>query len=56
MTALHNLALLCRRHHTLIHHTPWSLALDPTTRRPVWIPPPPTDDTGRYTYYPPRVA
>lgn len=40
VTALHNLILLCRWHHTLTHHSPWSVTLDPLTRRPVWTPPP----------------
>ncbi|PVG81832.1 hypothetical protein DDE18_17600 [Nocardioides gansuensis] len=48
-TSLDNLALLCRRHHTLTHHSAWTIHLDPITRRPVWRPPPRVDDTGRYT-------
>lgn len=40
-TSLDNLALLCRRHHTITHHTAWSVVLDPVTRRPTWHPPPP---------------
>ena len=51
-TALDNLTLLCRRHHTLAHSTPWTVALDPQTRRPVWHPPPPVDDRDRFTYLP----
>jgi len=35
-TDLDNLALLCRRHHTLTHASPWDVSLDPLTRRPVW--------------------
>lgn len=49
-TSLDNLVLLCRRHHTLTHHTPWTVGIDPRTRQPVWAPPPRVDDTGRYTY------
>uniref|UniRef100_UPI0004909D90 HNH endonuclease signature motif containing protein n=1 Tax=Nocardioides sp. J54 TaxID=935866 RepID=UPI0004909D90 len=40
VTSLDNLVMLCRHHHTLIHHTPWTVAIDPDTRRPVWTPPP----------------
>ena len=32
-TAEHNLALLCRFHHTLTHHAGWQLGRDPTTGR-----------------------
>ena len=53
-TSLDNLILLCRKHHTLIHQTPWQVQIDPATRRPVWIPPPPIDDGGRLTYHPAR--
>ncbi len=53
-TSLDNLILLCRKHHTLVHQTPWQVQLDPTTRRPTWIPPPPIDDDGRFTYTPAR--
>ncbi|WP_322937025.1 HNH endonuclease signature motif containing protein [Nocardioides bizhenqiangii] len=53
-TSLENLVLLCRRHHTLIHRTPWRVDIDPGTRRPVWIPPPPVDDSGRFSYSPAR--
>ncbi|WP_220454330.1 HNH endonuclease signature motif containing protein, partial [Nocardioides immobilis] len=52
-TSLHNLVLLCRKHHTLTHQTPWQVHLDPNTHRPVWIPPPPVDDRDRFTYHPP---
>ena len=51
-TALDNLILLCRKHHTLTHQTPWQVQIDPATRRPNWIPPPPIDDNGRLTYHP----
>lgn len=50
-TSLDNLILLCRHHHGIVHRTPWTVTIDPATRRPVWTPPPPIDDTGRYTYY-----
>ncbi len=53
-TSLDNLILLCRKHHTITHQTPWQVAIDPTTRRPAWTPPPPIDDHGRLTYTPPR--
>lgn len=53
-TSLDNLVLLCRRHHTLTHHSPWTVHLDPVTRRPVWTPPPPVDDRHRFTYLPAR--
>lgn len=49
-TSLDNLILLCRRHHTLTHHTPWTVAIDPITRQPVWTPPPQIDINTRLTY------
>src|SRR3954452_21549207 len=39
VTALHNLVLLCRHHHTLIHTTPWEVRLNPTDHRPEFLPP-----------------
>ncbi|WP_435769488.1 DUF222 domain-containing protein [Nocardioides sp. SYSU DS0651] len=51
-TAVDNLVLLCRRHHTLVHQSPWTVAIDPDTRRPVWHPPPPVDDRDRFTFLP----
>ena len=39
-TALDNLVLLCRTHHTLIHTTPWEVRLHPLDRRPEFLPPP----------------
>ena len=53
-TSLDNLILLCRKHHTITHQPPWQVQTDPPTRRPVWIPPPPVDDTDRFTYTPAR--
>ncbi|WP_121253333.1 HNH endonuclease signature motif containing protein [Nocardioides ferulae] len=56
-TSLDNLVLLCRTHHTLTHHTAWTVSIDPTTRRPVWTPPPAIDDTDRCTrFFPPNAA
>lgn len=49
-TSLDNLVLLCRKHHTVTHHTPWHVAIDSRTRRPVWTPPPPAD---LRTHHPP---
>lgn len=37
-TALHNLVLLCGRHHTVIHHTEWEVTI--TSGFPVFHPPP----------------
>src|SRR3954447_13005861 len=39
VTALHNLVLLCRHHHTIIHTTPWEVRLNPTDHRPEFLPP-----------------
>ncbi|GAA5147605.1 HNH endonuclease signature motif containing protein [Nocardioides marinquilinus] len=50
-TSLDNLTLLCRRHHTITHQSPWTVRLDPTTRRPVWRPPPDVDDRDRFTRF-----
>jgi hypothetical protein len=38
-TALENLVMLCRRHHTLIHTTPWEVRLNPVDKRPEFLPP-----------------
>ncbi|WP_344779085.1 HNH endonuclease signature motif containing protein, partial [Nocardioides panacisoli] len=51
-TSLDNLVLLCRHHHTITHHTPWTVTIDPHTRRPTWTPPPTTHDTTRWSYRP----
>ncbi len=48
-TCLSNLVLLCRRHHTIVHNTPWTVAIDPGTGRPVWHPPPQVVERDRYT-------
>ena len=42
-TALHNLVLLCRTHHTLIHTTPWDVRLHPHDHQPEFLPPPRLD-------------
>jgi hypothetical protein len=39
-TALDNLVLLCRSHHTVLHATPWQVSIAPDDRRPVFHPPP----------------
>src|SRR4051794_27450781 len=39
VTALHNLVLLCRHHHTIIHTTPWEVRINPTDHRPEFLPP-----------------
>ncbi|GAA5146621.1 HNH endonuclease signature motif containing protein [Nocardioides marinquilinus] len=51
VTSLDNLALLCRRHHTTTHQTPWRVHLDPTTRRPAWTPPPRPDGPPPFTFH-----
>jgi HNH endonuclease len=38
-TALHNLVLVCRRHHTLLHTTPWEVRLAELDQRPEFLPP-----------------
>jgi hypothetical protein len=38
-TALSNLVLLCRHHHTLIHTTPWDVRINPRDQRPEFLPP-----------------
>ncbi|MCR1782484.1 HNH endonuclease [Nocardioides carbamazepini] len=56
-TALSNLVMVCRHHHTVLHHTPWVVKIDEDTRQPVWTPPPrATLDSlhGRVTYAPAR--
>jgi hypothetical protein len=38
-TSLSNLVMLCRRHHTLLHTTPWQVRLSPDDARPEFRPP-----------------
>jgi hypothetical protein len=38
-TALENLVLLCRAHHTTIHNSPWDVQLNPVDHRPEFLPP-----------------
>lgn len=38
-TALHNLVLLCRTHHTMLHTTPWEVRLRRDDERPEFLPP-----------------
>ncbi len=53
-TSLDNLVLLCRKHHTITHQTPWQVQIEPGSRRPVWIPPPQVDLRDRFSYHPAR--
>jgi hypothetical protein len=39
-TALDNLVVVCRTHHTVLHTTPWRVSIDPDDGRPVFHPPP----------------
>jgi hypothetical protein len=47
VTSLSNLVLLCRRHHTIIHSTPWEVRLDPDDQRPEFLPPASLDPERR---------
>jgi hypothetical protein len=47
VTSLANLVLLCRRHHTIIHTTPWEVRLDPLDQRPEFLPPASLDPERR---------
>jgi hypothetical protein len=47
VTSLANLVLLCRRHHTLVHTTPWEVRLDPVDQRPELLPPASLDPERR---------
>ena len=38
-TALHNLVLLCRTHHTTLHTTAWDVRLNPHDHHPEFLPP-----------------
>ena len=46
-TALRNMVLLCRAHHTVLHNTPWEVRINPADRRPEFKPPP-----GRHRLHP----
>ncbi len=53
-TSLDNLALLCGHHHRVIHHTPWEIRLNPTDRRPEFLPPPTLGNHPEWIRYRPR--
>ncbi len=53
-TSLDNLALLCGHHHRVIHHTPWEIRLNPTDRRPEFLPPPKIGTKAEWIRYRPR--
>jgi hypothetical protein len=58
-TSLDNLVLLCRAHHTAIHHTPWRVRLNPLDRHPEFLPPGstrPTRTRPRHPHPPPGGA
>ncbi len=38
-TRLDNLVMTCRRHHTLLHTTPWQVRINPTDGKPEYKPP-----------------
>jgi hypothetical protein len=38
-TALDNLVLLCRHHHTIVHTTPWQVRINPDDHHPEFLPP-----------------
>jgi hypothetical protein len=38
-TALDNLVLLCRHHHTIVHTTPWQVGINPDDHHPEFLPP-----------------
>ena len=46
-TSLGNLVLLCRRHHTTVHTTPWQVRLHPGDGRPEFLSPPRPDRERR---------
>ena len=54
-TSLDNLALLCGRHHRVIHHTPWQIRLNPHDRQPEFLPPPKPGMAPEWIRYRPRV-
>jgi hypothetical protein len=39
-TRADNLVLVCRRHHTLLHTSPWQVRINPADGRPEFKPPP----------------
>jgi hypothetical protein len=39
-TSLENLVLLCGHHHRVIHDTPWEVRLNPSDKKPEFLPPP----------------
>ncbi len=45
-TALGNLVLLCRTHHTMVHDSPWEVRIDPDDDQPEFVPPPALDPSG----------
>ncbi len=53
-TSLDNLALLCGRHHRVIHHTPWQIRLNPHDRKPEFLPPPKPGAIPEWIRYRPR--
>jgi len=42
-TSLGNLVMLCRKHHTLMHETPWQVRVNPSDGLPEFRPPPGRD-------------
>ncbi|HSV37382.1 MAG TPA: HNH endonuclease signature motif containing protein, partial [Nocardioidaceae bacterium] len=42
-TSLGNLVMLCRKHHTLMHETPWQARINPADGFPEFQPPPGRD-------------
>jgi hypothetical protein len=46
-TALDNLVLVCRTHHTTLHTTPWQARLNPHDRHPEFLPPTTLDPQRR---------
>ncbi len=53
-TNLDNLVMLCRRHHTLLHTTPWQVRINPADRHPEFRAPPGRRDHGWIRQRPPR--
>jgi hypothetical protein len=46
-TSLENLVLLCRRHHTIVHNSPWEVRLNAEDKKPDFFPPPRLDPLRR---------